>query len=78
MVREFRTSDEGKTVVTADGDEVGTVQKIDENMAHVQPKGSLSRSIRRRLGWAEDDQDVYEVQHDRVERISDDEIHLKE
>jgi len=78
MVREFRTSDEGKTVVTADGDEVGTVQKIDGNMAHVKPKGSLSRSIRRRLGWAEDDQDVYEIDHDSVQRIAGDEVHLKE
>ena len=78
MVREFRNSDEGKTVVTADGDEVGTIQKIEGEMAHVKPKGSLSRSIRRRLGWAEDDQDVYEVDHASVQQISGDEVHLKE
>ncbi|MFW5937986.1 MAG: hypothetical protein ACOCSN_03500 [Halanaeroarchaeum sp.] len=78
MVREFRNSDEGKTVVTADGDEVGKIERIQGDMAHVRPEESLSRSIRRRLGWAEDDQDVYEIDHSSVERIADDEVHLKE
>ena len=77
MVREFRTSDEGKTVVTADGDEVGTIEKIEGDMAHVKPKGSLSRSIRRRLGWAEDE-DMYEVEHAKVQQISGNEVHLKD
>ena len=77
MVREFRTSDEGKTVLTADGDEVGTIEKIEGDMAHVKPKGSLSRSIRRRLGWAEDE-DMYEVEHAKVQQISGNEVHLKD
>lgn len=77
MAREFRDSDEGKTVVTEDGDEVGTIDKIERNMAHVKPKGSLSQSIRRRLGWAEEDSDVYEISHDRVADISDDKVRLK-
>ncbi|WP_049979448.1 hypothetical protein [Halolamina rubra] len=77
MVRDFESSDEGKTVVTADGDEVGTIEQIDQNMAHVKPKGSLSRSVRRRLGWAEDE-DTYEITHSRVAQISDDEVHLRE
>lgn len=78
MVREFETGDEGKTVVTADGDEVGTIEQIDQHMAHVRPKGSLSQSVRRRLGWAEQDKDMYEITHSRVAQISDDEVHLKE
>jgi sporulation protein YlmC with PRC-barrel domain len=77
MPRQFKTSDEGKTVVTADGDEVGTIEKIEGDMAHVRPKGSLSRSIRRRLGWAEDE-DAYEIEHSRVQKISGDEVHLKD
>lgn len=77
MVREFTAGDEGKTVVTADGDEVGTIEKIDRNMAHVRPDGSLARSIRRRLGWAEEDEDVYEIEHSRVSNISGDEVRLK-
>jgi sporulation protein YlmC with PRC-barrel domain len=77
MPRQFKTSDEGKTVVTADGDEVGTIEKIEGDMAHVRPKGSLSRSIRRRLGWAEDE-DAYEIEHSRVQQISGDEVHLKD
>lgn len=78
MVREFRISDEGKTVVTASGDTVGTVEKIENDKAHVQPKGSLSRSIRRRLGWAEEEGDTFELTHEQVMDIAGDEIQLKE
>jgi hypothetical protein len=46
-------------------------------MAHVRPKGSLSRSIRRRLGWGEE-KDAYEIEHSRVQQISGDEVHLKD
>lgn len=77
MVREFTDSDEGKTVVTAGGEEVGTIDRIHNDMAHVKPKGSLSRSIRRRLGWAEEN-DTFEVMHSQVRRISDDEVELRE
>ena len=78
MVREFESNDEGKTVVTADGDEVGTIEKIDRNMAHVRPNSSLAQSIRRRLGWTEENDEVYELRHSRVREISGDEVHLKE
>lgn len=78
MARDFRTSDEGMTVVTAGGDKVGTIEKVEGNMAHVRPKQSLSRSIRRRLGWAEDDGDTFELTHEQVRDISGDEVRLKE
>jgi len=78
MVREFETSDEGKTVVTADGETVGKIQKIDRNMAHVRPEGSLAQSIRRRLGWTEENEDVYELRHSRVNEISGDTVKLKD
>lgn len=78
MVREFKPSDAGKTVVTANGDKVGTIEEIEQNMAHVRPKESLSRSIRRRLGWAEDEGDTFELTHAQVNEIVGDEIRLKE
>lgn len=78
MVRQFNTSDEGKTVVTAGGEEVGKIEMIENGMAHVSPKGSLSRSIRRRLGWGEDDEDTFEVRHSQVRRITNDKVELEE
>lgn len=76
MTRDFESSDEGKTVMTADGDRVGTIEKIDGSTAHVRPDQNLSRGTRRRLGWAEDD-DMGELQHSEVDKISGDEVHLK-
>jgi hypothetical protein len=76
MVRNFDASDKGKRIVTADGDEVGMVSRVEETRLHVTPAGNLSRSVRRRLGWSEGDDD-YVLQKSKVESIAGDEIHLK-
>ncbi|MFC7068767.1 hypothetical protein [Halobaculum lipolyticum] len=76
MTRNFRAEDEGKRVVTADGDEIGTVEQVVGAMAHVRPSGSLSQSVRRRLGWAEES-DTYELRTSTVDVITSDEIALK-
>jgi hypothetical protein len=77
MVRNFRSEDEGKSVVTADGDIVGHVEQTSGSMAHVKTEGGLSQSIRRRLGWTEEGEETYELRKSRVEEITDDEIRLK-
>lgn len=77
MVREFKSEDKGKKVVTADGDMVGTVEEASGTAARVKAEEDLSRSIRRRLGWSEEDEESFELEHSNVERISGDEIRLK-
>jgi len=64
--------------MTEDGETVGTVAKTMETELHVEPHTGLSQSIRRRLGWAESDQDTFSVSHSSVDSITDDEIRLKE
>lgn len=78
MVRNFKPEDEGKAVMTKDGETVGTVEQTTGAEIHVKPEGGLSQSIRRRLGWAEKDADTYSVQKSNVEEITDDGIRLKE
>lgn len=77
MVRNFEDDDEGKRVVTADGDEIGMVGRVEETRLHITPADNLSRSVRRRLGWSEDEDD-YVLQKSKVDSIAGDEIHLKE
>jgi sporulation protein YlmC with PRC-barrel domain len=77
MVRAFTDDDRGKTVMTADGDTVGTVEDVAGDMAHVRPEADLSRSVRRRLGWTAEGEDVYELNHSAVSEITDDGIRLK-
>jgi hypothetical protein len=76
MVRNFDDNDEGKRVVTADGDEVGVVSGAEETRLHITPTENLSRSVRRRLGWSEDEDD-YVLRKSKVDSIAGDEIHLK-
>lgn len=77
MVRDFQSSDEGSTVRTQDGEEVGTIEKVEGKMARVTPDTGLTESIRNRLGWDSDDQDEYELDQSQVDRMSDDEVRLK-
>lgn len=77
MARNFRAEDEGKRVVTADGDEIGTIEQTAGSMAHVKPSMNLSQSVRRRLGWAEEGEDTYELQTAKVDNIGSEEVTLK-
>lgn len=77
MVRDFTADDEGKEVVTADGDTVGTIHETDGSMAHIQPDDDLSRSIRRRLGWTEEGEEVYELDKSKVDRFDGEAVRLK-
>lgn len=76
MARDFRSSDEGKHVMTHDGKRVGTITQTSGSKAHVEMESGLSQSIRRRLGWAED-ADTYELDSSSVDKISGDEVHLR-
>lgn len=77
MVRNFKSEDEGKKVMTADGEMVGTVEEIRGGAAHVKPDSGLSGSIRNKLGWTEEGEATYRLHKRNVEKISGDEIHLK-
>lgn len=77
MVRNFKSSDEGMEVYTADGDMVGTIEEASGSTAHIKPASDLSRSVRRRLGWTEEDHDTYELKTSRVETMDDEGIHLR-
>ncbi|MFC3476465.1 hypothetical protein [Halobacterium litoreum] len=78
MVRAFRNNDKGKRVVTADGDTVGKIDSIDGEMAHVKPDRGLADSIRQRLGWTDESEEMYTLDHSRVKSFSSDEVHLKD
>lgn len=77
MPRNFKPEDEGKRVVTAGGDAVGTIAEAAGATARVEPAAEVVRSVRRRLGWGEDADDPYELPTSRVERFDDGEVTLK-
>lgn len=78
MVRKFKRSDEGMTVRTADRDDVGTIETVKGNTAHMTPQESISDSIRQRLGWEAEGEAVYELDHSKVKAFDNDEVRLKD
>lgn len=77
MPREFRSADKGMKVMTSDGDVVGTIENVSNKRAYVKPDTGLSDSLRRQLDWTDENQSTYELDHDAVDQIKDDGIHLK-
>lgn len=78
MAREFESSDEGKTVRTKDGDEVGKIESVEGDKALVKPESGLSESIRNRLGWMSENEDEYELDSSKVDDVTDEEVRLQD
>jgi rRNA processing protein Gar1 len=77
MVREFRSEDEGKRVVAAEGRRVGTVVNVSGRVAHVKPVPDLSQQMRQRLGWTVKGQETYRLRRGAVEEMSGETIRLR-
>ncbi|WP_336035056.1 hypothetical protein [Halobacterium yunchengense] len=76
MVRAFDSSDEGKRVVTKDGDTIGKITQVQGDEAHVEPERGLADSIRQRLGMGDKDDEMYVLAHDEVDSISENRVRL--
>lgn len=70
--------DEGKTVINADGEEVGIISGFRGGQAFVDPDPGITDKIMSKLGWQDTDDDDYALDSDHVEQISDDEVHLSD
>lgn len=76
MVRRFTAADMDKTVRTAEGRKVGTIQMVTGGRARVRPMPGLSRRLRRRLGWDEGADRTYELTPEAIDHVGD-EVRLK-
>lgn len=73
---ELTDDDEGKKVVTADGDSVGMVSGVSGNKAYVNPDAGITDQIKSTLGWEDVDEDDYAIDESHVADVTDDEIRL--
>lgn len=73
---QFSDDDEGKSVVNADGEEVGIITTVEHGTAHVDPNPGITDKIMSTLGWSDQDEDTYPLQEESVEAITDDEVRL--
>jgi len=76
MCAHYTDDEEGKRVVTSDGDEIGMVKEVSNGQLHVDPDPGMTDSIKASLGWGDADEETYALDDDHVETVTDDEIHL--
>lgn len=77
MTEPLTEDDEGKRIVTADGESIGTVAKVDRGVGHVRPDPD-SEKIRSYLNWENPDDGDYAFQETAVEEVTDEEVVLRE
>lgn len=71
--------DEGKQVVNSAGDDVGRITEVRDGKAYVNPDPGITDTISSKLGWGDaDEKEEYELQPDRIETVTDDEIRLED
>lgn len=73
---EFTDDDQGKSVVTADGEKIGMVSSVEGNRAYVDADPGITDQIKSALGWEDADQDDYALSESQIDTVTDDEIRL--
>ncbi|HMB49102.1 MAG TPA: PRC-barrel domain containing protein [Natronoarchaeum rubrum] len=66
----------GKTVVGANGKELGVVASVENETAHVDPNPSLAEQVMSTIGWEDADEEDYRVTEDMVDHV-DEEVVLQ-
>lgn len=69
--------DTGKRVINFKGKKVGMISDYRNGTAYVDPDPGITDSIRSKLGWGDKGDDDYRLESRRVEKITDDAVHLK-
>ncbi|MCU4926283.1 hypothetical protein OB905_09850 [Halobacteria archaeon AArc-dxtr1] len=76
MAASLTDDDVGKTVVDANGKELGVVSNVDGDAASVDPNPSLLDTALAKVGWDRSDDEAYTIREDMLDRI-DDEVVLR-
>ncbi|WP_135827035.1 PRC-barrel domain containing protein [Halorussus ruber] len=76
MTDPLTESDEGKRVVSADGELLGEVAKVDQGVAHLEPEEDYD-AIKSYLDWESDEDEGYTFQETAVEEVTDEKVVLK-
>lgn len=77
MCAQFNDDDVGKSVVNANGDEVGIVSDVEHGTARVKPDAGITDTIKAKLGWQDTDEETFPLQESAVATVSGDEIRLE-
>lgn len=70
--------DEGKRVVTTDGEEIGMIAEVRAGQAYVDPDPGMFDAIKAKLNWGDADEDTYPLEEEHVAEVTDDEVRLRQ
>jgi hypothetical protein len=68
--------DEGKPVVSGDGDKIGMITEVRGGTAHVDPDPGMFDSVKAKLDWGDAGEDTYPLEADKVADVTDDEVRI--
>jgi len=69
--------DEGKPVVSGDGDKIGMITEVRGGTAHVDPDPGMFDSVKAKLNWGDAGEDTYPLEADNVSDVTDDEVRIR-
>lgn len=68
---------EGRNVINAKGEKIGVVSGVRNGTAYIDAEPGITDRIKSMLGWDDIDEDDYPLPENSIERVTDDEIHLR-
>ncbi|RKD98233.1 hypothetical protein [Halopiger aswanensis] len=74
---EFTDDDRGKPVENANGDRVGTIETVEDDIAYVRPNADAVDSIKSSIGWESRADEPLPLDHEAVAEVTDDAIRLE-
>ncbi len=77
MTVSLTEDEQGKTVVEADGTEVGVVADVRHGTAHVEAEPSVVEKLKTELGAGGSDENTYALSEEAVENVEEDTVMLQ-
>lgn len=70
-------ADEGKSVITESGDQIGQVVEVRNGDAYVDPNPDVTDSLKSKLGWGDrQSEETYHLDSTKVVSITDKEVRV--
>lgn len=75
---QLTADDEGKRVVSTDGEKIGMITEVRGGTAYVDPDPGMFESVKAKLDWGDTGEDSYPLNTDDVAEVTDDEVRLRQ
>lgn len=72
----LKEEDEGKVLVDAEGEELGVVTEVKDNVAYVDPDPGVGEAVMATFGRADANPDDLAVEGEKIDSVTDEELHL--